>query len=88
MHADVTMLHTDMEAVWPQSLYGNCREMFDEVKFLWQQLNISWGLCKFRDKDGNCMRTDTAGGGRHTEGRRAFQRAGRQVEAPSTCTKT
>ena len=33
-------------------------------------------------------RTDTAGGGRHTEGRRALHPAGRQVEAPSTRTKT
>ena len=23
------------------------------MKILWQQLNISWGLDKFRDKDGN-----------------------------------
>ena len=32
-------------------------------------------MCKFRDTNGNGMRTDTAGGGRHTEGRRALQRA-------------
>jgi len=25
MHADLTMQHTNQEAVWPQSLYGNCR---------------------------------------------------------------
>jgi len=34
MHADVTMQHTEQKAVWSKSLYGNCREMFDEVKFL------------------------------------------------------
>jgi hypothetical protein len=53
MHADVTMQHTNQEGVWPQSLYGNFRVMFDEMKFLSQQLNISWGLCKIRDKNGN-----------------------------------
>ena len=25
-----------------------------EMKFLWQQLNVFWGMDKFRDKDGNC----------------------------------
>jgi len=38
-----------------------------EIKFLWQQLNITWSLDKFRDKDGNWKEHIQRVEGRYTE---------------------
>jgi hypothetical protein len=36
-----------------QNEYKVTKTKAAEMKFLWQQLNISWGVDKFRDKDSN-----------------------------------